>query len=76
MSADNKACRVALNVSLVTGPAGNFVAEPLAAHVFGLIAHARIVYQIEHSALVQAVISTLLAARAAARGRGHWSSPG
>ena len=61
MSADNKACRVALNVSPVTEPAGHFVAEPLAAHVFGLIEHSRIVYQIEHSALVQAVMSTLLA---------------
>ena len=37
------------------------MAEPLAAHVFGLIAHSRIVYQIEHSALVLAVMSTLLA---------------
>ena len=48
-------------MSPVTESAGHFAAEPLAAHVFGLIAHSRIVYQIEHSALVLAVMSTLLA---------------
>jgi phosphate transport system substrate-binding protein len=45
----------------ITVPTGHFAAEPLAGHVFSLIAHSRIVYQIEHSAAVQAVISTLLA---------------
>src|SRR5450756_1451964 len=40
---------------------GHFAAESLTAHVFSLIAHTRIVYQIEHSAPVQAVMSTLLA---------------
>jgi phosphate transport system substrate-binding protein len=52
---------VALNVPPITVSAGHFAAEPLAGHVFSLIAHARIVYQIEHSAAVQAVMSTLLA---------------
>jgi len=37
-------------LSPVTGPARHFVAEPFASQVFSLIAHSRIVYQIEHSA--------------------------
>jgi hypothetical protein len=52
---------VALNVSPVTVSTGNFAAESLAGHVFSLVAHSRIVYQVEHSAPVQAVMSTLLA---------------
>ncbi|MGD0605305.1 MAG: substrate-binding domain-containing protein [Streptosporangiaceae bacterium] len=46
---------------LITVPTGDFAAGPLAGHVFSLIAHSRIVYQIEHSGPVQAVMSTLLA---------------
>jgi phosphate transport system substrate-binding protein len=52
---------VTLNVPPITAPVGHFAAEPFAGHVFSLIADSRIAYQIEHSAPVQAVISTLLA---------------
>jgi ABC-type phosphate transport system substrate-binding protein len=45
----------------ITLPTGHFAAEPLAGHVFSLIAHSRFVYQIAHSAPVQAVMGTLLA---------------
>jgi phosphate transport system substrate-binding protein len=52
-------------VSPAIAPTGHFAAESFPGHVFSLIAHSRIVYQIGHSAPVQAVMGALLAALAA-----------